>query len=532
MNADGGWGDTVTSPSNLSTTALCWAALAATDAGRARYRPAIERAEAWIRQRAGSLERDALSQAIQAIYGEDRTFSVPDPDHVCPCGAPGRRIGILARTSRRYPSNSRSSRAVGSSFSGLPVVSYALPALIAIGQTQHHHRASRLPPLRWLRERCRTPTLRLLEEIQPESGGFLEAIPLTSFVTMSLAECGVVDEPVIGRCVDFLVDSVSEDGSWPIDVNLATWVTTLSVNALGTDSFEEDERRVLVDWLLGQHHVRVHPFTQADPGGWAWTDLSGGVPDADDTSGALLALAHLAPEEPRVRAAAELGVGWLLGLVNRDGGIPTFCRGWGKLPFDRSSPDLTAHAMRAWNVWQGRLSASTAGRIERATRRASAYLERCQREDGSWVPLWFGNQAAPSNENPVYGTTRVLLALAATGPCKRARQCSARQCGTQWLLDAQGADGGWGGAPGVASSIEETALAVEALGALRRSHPSPEIDHAGGRGLAHLSERIDDGDLDRPSPIGLYFADLWYSEKLYPRIFAAAALGRWHRPRW
>jgi squalene cyclase len=35
--------------------------------------------------------------------------------------------------------------------------------------------------------------------------------------------------------------------------------------------------------------------------------------------------------------------------------------------------------------------------------------------------------------------------------------------GVAWLLAAQKADGGWGGAAGVPSSIEETALAVEVL---------------------------------------------------------------------
>src|SRR5690606_25599498 len=45
--------------------------------------------------------------------------------------------------------------------------------------------------------------------------------------------------------------------------------------------------------------------------------------------------------------AVRRGVTWLLDLQNRDGGWPTFCRGWGKLPFDRSSPDITAHCMRA-----------------------------------------------------------------------------------------------------------------------------------------------------------------------------------------
>ena len=47
-----------------------------------------------------------------------------------------------------------------------------------------------------------------------------------------------------------------------------------------------------LDWLLGQQYRDVHPYTNADPGGWAWTDLSGGVPDADDTPGAVLAFAR------------------------------------------------------------------------------------------------------------------------------------------------------------------------------------------------------------------------------------------------
>jgi squalene-hopene/tetraprenyl-beta-curcumene cyclase len=29
-----------------------------------------------------------------------------------------------------------------------------------------------------------------------------------------------------------------------------------------------------------------------------------------------------------------------------------------------------------------------------------------------------------------------------------------------------------------------------------------------------------------PSPIGFYFAKLWYYERLYPRIFTVAALKR------
>src|SRR5262249_50744025 len=153
---------------------------------------------------------------------------------------------------------------------------------------------------------------------------------------------------VTQNAVRFLVNSVRPDGSWPIDTNLATWVTTLSVNALAAAGELDhlDRKDELRAWLLKQQYKERHPYTGADPGGWAWTDLPGGVPDADDTAGAILALSHLPEPEPLAFDYAQplawaSGSEWLHGLQNRDGGIPTFCRGWGHLPFDRSGTDLT-----------------------------------------------------------------------------------------------------------------------------------------------------------------------------------------------
>src|SRR5262249_49127559 len=152
-----------------------------------------------------------------------------------------------------------------------------------------------------------------------------------------------------------------------------------------------------------------------DPGGWAWTDLPGGVPDADDTSGALLALSHLGETDSiRVLEAVEKGIRWLLSLQNRDGGWPTFCRGWGALPFDRSSQDITAHALRAIACWRDQIVSwrSTPRFVEDLDRSmviGTRYLIREQRSDHSWVPLWFGNQHSTEDENGVYGTSRVLL---------------------------------------------------------------------------------------------------------------------------
>jgi squalene-hopene/tetraprenyl-beta-curcumene cyclase len=527
QNADGGWGDTLRSFSNISTTMLCHAVFYATGT-TARFSTAVAAAKAHI-DRAGGVP------ALRARYGKDKTFSIPILTHCALAGlVDWHEVAPLPFELACIP-------AVLYKWARLPVVSYALPALIAIGQVRHHFAKPRNPLARLVRRLTQRRSLAILERIQPASGGFLEAAPLTSFVTMSLAAMGLVDHPVTRRGVEFLARSVRPDGSWPIDTNLATWVTTLSINALGVD-LPPAAVSPLMDWLLGQQYRAVHFYTNADPGGWAWTDLSGGVPDADDTPGAILALIELArrprpipaarsvtvPAEGQLAEALIRAVGWLLDLQNRDGGWPTFCRGWGALPFDRSAPDLTAHAIRAMIGFQHCIAKrrdTEAGEVlgdalPRAIQRGFRYLSRVQRPDGSWLPLWFGNQHVANDENPTYGTARVLAAYRDAGRL----QDNACQRGLSWLRNAQNTEGGWGGAPGIVSSIEETALALEVLLSCETTGPVPT--RAAKNGLFYLLNQIDNGKLMEPSPIGFYFARLWYFEKLYPLIFAAAALRR------
>ncbi|MCA9055921.1 MAG: squalene--hopene cyclase [Planctomycetaceae bacterium] len=591
QNDDGGWGDTVKSLSNISTTMLCHAVLVAVSGQRSAtshdlaghpgppisaaaptktsdpstLNSATDRAQEYV-DRAGGVP------ALVARYGKDKTFSVPILTHCALAGlVDWRQITPLPFELACVPA--RFYKTVR-----LPVVSYALPALIAIGQVRHHFAPTWNPVTRVLRNRAIEPSLKVLARIQPPNGGFLEATPLTSFVTMSLAAKGLVDHPVVRRGVDFIINSVRPDGSWPIDTNLATWVTTLSVNALG-DDLPEESRLPILKWLLDQQYSEVHPYTNADPGGWAWTDLPGGVPDADDTPGAILAILELSRElrvespersrQPsgvgrqaskvgqseippgvmtgtsnanarhqelieRVDAAIATGVDWLLGLQNRDGGFPTFCRGWGTLPFDRSSPDITAHCLRAMGslhhpaamrrmIESGEIvdgaehpDPQSARQQMRQLRLAMDFLMSTQRRDGSWLPLWFGNQHGAHDENPTYGTAKVVHMLNEFG----ANETPRTQSGMGWLRSNQNSDGGWGAGPGTPSSVEETALAVEAL--LDDPHA---VDHV-VRGLNWLMDRVEAGTIAEPAPIGFYFAKLWYFERLYPLIFAVSCLRR------
>ena len=550
QNGNGGWGDTVKSHSNISTTMLAHAVFHAVGVAD-DYRDTVETARQYI-DRVGGIA------AVRARYGKDKTFAIPILTHCALAGlVDWREVDALPFELACLPPQFYKTVR-------LPVVSYALPALIAIGQVRHHFRKPRNPLFRLIRRLAGDASLRTLERIQPGSGGFLEATPLTSFVTMSLAGMGLSHHRVAQQGVRFIIDSVCDDGGWPIDTNLATWVTTLSVNAL-TDDLPADDRAAVRDWLLGQQYREVHPYTNSDPGGWAWTDLPGGVPDGDDTPGAILALLNLRESSgdysDEEHEAFSLAVGWLLDLQNSDGGWPTFCRGWGALPFDRSAADITAHAIRALTAWLGHFANSegwVAGvgteslerspqsgtvwwlpavdpshpqegyqradtpparlisRVEKAVNKGFDYLARVQRADGSWLPLWFGNQYDLNEENPTYGTARVLAAYRDAGRFDDAR---ARR-GLDWLQTAQNEDGGWGGAVGIVSSVEETALAAEIL-----LSTAPE-DITAQRSLAWLLECVERGEFRETTPIGFYFAKLWYFEDLYPLTFMVAALGR------
>jgi squalene-hopene/tetraprenyl-beta-curcumene cyclase len=525
-NSDGGWGDTILSISNLSTTTLCWAAFGAAQGSEKQFSKTVLDAERWLKEKVGGIEPDRLAPAVIARYGKDRTFSVPI---LTMCALAGRLGKGTEAWKHVIPLPFELAAFPHAMFAALrlPVVSYALPALIAIGQAHHYHSPSRNHFARGIRNSTRKRTLRKLVEIQPPNGGFLEATPLTSFVTMSLAGSGQANHLVVSRGVEFLTKSQRADGSWPIDTNLATWVTTLSVHALG-ESRTGSAAAACRSWLLGQQYRVVHPYTHAAPGGWAWTNLPGGVPDADDTSGALLALHQLGSEDSKTRQAALLGVEWLLNVQNSDGGIPTFCKGWGTLPFDHSSADITAHAIRAWLAWSAHLPPRLLKRIRGAIERALRFLCSTQRPYGSWSPLWFGNQFAPDDENSTYGTSRVLLALAKKSCRNFQGVSSAIQKASQWLVTAQNKDGSWGGSAQGPPSVEETALAVEALAeVLFEVETLPnrdEIQKALQEGLGWLLQRIESGEWLKPSPIGFYFAKLWYYEELYPIIFTAGAL--------
>ncbi len=516
MYPDGTWGDSPESPSNMTATLLSYAALSAVG------KPAKE-TETYLTKRLGGLSDDALVKGVLSYYGTDLTFSAPILVTCALAGLidnwnkiPQLPFELAVLPQRLYR------------FLQLPVVSYAIPALIAVGILRY--KKGRKGVLTPLRESFIKPSLSVLDKLQPEHGGFLEAAPLTGFVALCLSGAGYRELEATQKAASFLLNTQRKDGSWPIDTDLSSWVTVLGIRALGSDV---PNSAALANILKRNAFAIEHPFTGARPGGWGWTPLPGAVPDADDTAGALVALHVLL----NGRYCEEVGNGitWLLALQNRDGGMPTFCKGWGKLPFDRSSPDISAHAILALEKWMPVLPSELRNSCEHSVKRLLNWMQKVQSADGSWTPLWFGDQDAPAERNPVYGTAMAVEYLSASS------QEAAKpmvEIAVAYLLNAQNRDGGWGGAFNVVSKVTLTARAVTALAtyasqksqmpshttSANENTATKSIEESLQRGLDYLHQRHQAGTLEQPEPIGLYFSRLWYSEALYNLTFTLQAL--------
>ncbi len=523
VNTDGSYGDTPESEGNISTSLLVYAALNLYSEENSALQ---NRIAGYLKTQSIDVSTNKFSNSILAHYKKDYTFSVPILTMSALCGIPENNgfdpipqlpfeLSLLPQKFYRMLN--------------LSVVSYAIPALIAVGVVIFKKKKTG-GFAKLMRQKAEKRAIRILQKLLPESGGFLEAIPLTAFVVLSLINAGYKDLDVVKKGVVFLKHTQRNDGGWPIDVDLSTWVTTLSIKAVRSKKDEvltPTQQKRVVNHLKSIQNKTIHPFNGTAPGGWGWTNFSGSVPDCDDTPGVILALLQLNDSESSKNEIIA-GAKWLLQLQNSDGGFPTFSKGWGKLPFDQSCADLTGHCLLAISATTAKYGNDISGNelksLKKAMLKAAGYLQKQQHENGSWLPLWFGNQQTTNHKNPVYGTARVVTYLndvikdcATNGPLyNQLGQMIA--AGTQFLVKVQNSNGSWGGDRSISGTIEETALAVSALIGTKNKM-------AVEKGFVWLDAFYAQKGL-KPAPIGLYFASLWYDEKMYPLTAYLDAVAR------
>ena len=221
QNGDGGWGDTRGSPSNLAATMLVRAAVHLA-AQSQRYADSLARAQRWFDS------HDGLA-GLRRQYGGDPTMLTAILGNSALAGLTAwRDVPAMAFELAWLPRTLQ--RPLGAS------ASYAEPVRVGIGQARFFHRWPRNPLALLTRRLSVGRSLAMLGRMQPPSGGFLEAVPWTSFLVMGLASTGRVNHPVARRGLGFLLDTVRGDASWSIDTSLSVGNTALSINALASAS--------------------------------------------------------------------------------------------------------------------------------------------------------------------------------------------------------------------------------------------------------------------------------------------------------
>jgi squalene-hopene/tetraprenyl-beta-curcumene cyclase len=142
--------------------------------------------------------------------------------------------------------------------------------------------------------------------------------------------------------------------------------------------------------------------------------------------------------------------------------------------------------------------------------------------------LWFGSQYTSDNKNPVFSTARIISYLSRLNEKNFSPLAESVDKAAWFILNNQNSTGSWGPKKNKPHSIEETAQSITALALVTKKTNDPQliqkIPPALQNAVEFLQKKQDEKTLLKPAPIGLYFAKLWYSEKLYPLIFLTEAL--------
>jgi squalene-hopene/tetraprenyl-beta-curcumene cyclase len=404
-----------------------------------------------------------------------------------------------------------------------------------------------------LRSVARRRCVRWILERQEASGDWAGIFPpmLNNLLALPLEGYGLDSEPMrLG--LEAMARFAWEDGGGRrVQACVSpVWDTVLTAIALRDAGVPASDPRLqrAVDWIRERQlsgpegDWRVYrPRLQA--GGWAFEYDNAWYPDVDDTAAVLLALLK---QDPTCLGTdvAQRGIGWILGMQNRDGGWGAFdvdndALFLNDIPFadmgalcDPSTADVTGRIIEAFGLAlqcnaNHALSAALEANVRAACRRALAFLRRAQERSGAWWGRW--------GVNYLYGTSNVLCGLAALNDPSAADM---RERGAVWVLSAQRDDGGWGESlhtyddPGLAgvgdATASQTAWALMALlSVLPPEHPG--IARGVAWLLAHQTERTAGGATwPEPQTTATGFPGHFYVRyDMYRHHFPLMALGRY-----
>ena len=203
QHADGGWGEGELS--DLATTMPVRAAFQITGVP-VQYADLVQRADAFILSRGGVA-------GLKACCDKNRAQIAPILANCAMAGSlPWKQVPTLPFELACLPPTL-------TAWLNLPAERYASPSAVAMGLAKFYQRPPRNPLSRLARRWASGRALAMLNQTPAARGEFLDSIPLTSFVVMSLASMGHAHSPIVRRGVEFLFASLRPDGSWPLAAN-------------------------------------------------------------------------------------------------------------------------------------------------------------------------------------------------------------------------------------------------------------------------------------------------------------------------
>ncbi len=537
QQADGSWGQYYGAPGDVSTSVECYFALKL--AGCPADREPLRRARRFILSRGGVPSVRVFTKVWLALFGQwdwKGTPNMPPELIFLPPWAPlniyefaswarGTIVPLLIILTRQ-PVCPVPAEANIDELYPMPrdQVDYALPspgATFSLAGFFYHldrliglYRKLPVHPFRREAER------RILEWIinrQEADGSWGGIQPPWVYSLMALQCLGLPsDHPALEKGYHgFAGFAIEDEDTCTVQACLSpVWDTCLVQQALLESGVAPDDAMVQAStqWLIsrqidapGDWQVKAG---RAPSGGWSFEFHNRTYPDVDDVAEVIIALsrARLTPEEePAREAAVDRGVQWLLAMQSRNGGWAAFDKDNNRryltsLPFadfgevlDPPSVDVTAHVVEMF----GRLGYT---RAFPPVKRACDFIMQQQEANGSWFGRW--------GVNYIYGVGAVLPALEAVGEDMR-QPCIRRA--VRWLLEHQGADGGWGescgsyvdrqlhgAGPSTASQTAWALLALLAAGEVRHQAVRKGIDYL-------VKNQQSDGSWDEPYFTGVGF---------------------------
>lgn len=390
-------------------------------------------------------------------------------------------------------------------------------------------------PFKPFRKRAEQRILRLIrDDIETTGGRFLS--PMSGLLgILALHYAGDTKEeldPLFERLEEWMF-SDEEAGLRIAGARSMTWDTAFALQALGTgsDSPEIQKAREALarEQILQTPANIVHQYRSDPYGGFSFGHASHLWPVSDCTAEALVALLQDEKNPILSKSRIESAIAFILKRQNPDGGFGSYearrCKGtldwlnpaemFGNSMVEHSWVECTASCIEALKITGKNGNPASI----RAVTRATDFLRKQQRRDGSWFGGW--------GICYLYGTMFGIRGLIASGARPDDPVLTAA---AEWIVSKQHEDGGWGESHEASyyekwidapSDCTQTAWALIGLQILGLPRFQASIE----RGIAFLIENLDEnGDWPDRHGTGVFFRSAVLDYRLYRYFFPLRAL--------